>query len=131
MRIVILIKKLAADLKRLASPHAVLPVRLGKRSIPEQVVSTVVTFFTLYLTLFAFGGLALAALGTDLVTAFSASASSIGNIGPGFNLVGPAQNYAGLPSASKLILTVLMIAGRLEIYPLLVLMFLSRRRPGL
>ena len=131
VRIVILNKKLAADLKRLASPHAMLPVRLGKKAIPDDVVSTVVTFFTLYLTLFALGGLGLAALGSDMVTAFTASASSLGNIGPGFNMVGPAANYAGLPAASKLILVFLMIAGRLEIYPVLVLMFLSRRRPGL
>jgi trk system potassium uptake protein TrkH len=127
-RIVIVAKKLVVDLKRLVRPHAVLPVRLGRRAIPEEIVTSVTTFFMLFLALFATGGLLLALMGLDPISAFSASAACIGNIGPGFGLVGPSMNYALLPAPAKLLLAALMIVGRLELYTVLVLIFLRRRR---
>jgi trk system potassium uptake protein TrkH len=126
-RIMIVAKKLISDLKRLVQPHAVLPVRVGKRAIPEEIVTSVTTFFLLFLTSFAAGGLLLSLMGLDMVTAFSASAASLGNIGPGFALVGPTQTYAPLPAPAKLLLVALMLVGRLELYTMLVLVFLWRR----
>jgi trk system potassium uptake protein TrkH len=128
VRVLIVAKKLGVELKRLAQPHAVLPVRVGRKAIPEEVVTSVTTFFILFLVLFAFGGLVLAMTGLDLVTAFSASASCLGNIGPGFGLVGPTATYAPLTPAAKVILVGLMIVGRLELYTVLVTLFLFRRR---
>jgi len=127
-RVMIVAKKLIIDLKRLVQPHAVLPLRIGRRAIPEDVVSSVTTFFILFLTLFAAGGLLLGLMGLDFVSAFSASATCLGNIGPGFGLVGPTQTYAPLPGAAKLVLTVLMIVGRLELYTVLVLAVLWGRQ---
>jgi len=126
-RIMIVAKKLIVDLRRLLQPHAVLPVRIGPRAIPDEVVTSVTTFFILFLTLFAGGGLLLSLMGLDFVSAFSASAACIGNIGPGFGLVGPTQTYAPLPDLAKLLLVVLMIVGRLELYTVLMLLFLWRR----
>jgi len=126
-RIMIVAKKLIVDLKRLLQPHAVLPVRIGPRAIPDDVVTSVTTFFILFLTLFAAGGLLLGLMGLDFVSAFSASAACIGNIGPGFGQVGPTQTYAPLPDPAKLLLVGLMIVGRLELYTVLVLLFLWRR----
>jgi trk system potassium uptake protein TrkH len=126
-RIMIVAKKLISDLQRLVQPHAVLPVRIGRRAIPEEIVTSVTTFFLLFLTSFACGGLLLAMMGLDMVTAFSASAASLGNIGPGFAQVGPTQTYAPLPVPAKLLLVVLMLVGRLELYTMLVLVFLWRR----
>ena len=65
-------------------------------------------------------------MGLDIVSAFSASAASLGNIGPGFGLVGPAQTYAPMPALAKLLLVGLMIVGRLELYTVFVLIFLWR-----
>jgi len=127
-RIMIVVKKLIVDLKRLVQPRAVLPVRIGSNAIPEEVVASVTTFFMLFLTLFAFGGLVLSFLGLDMVSAFGASAACIGNIGPGFGLVGPTMTYAPLPGVAKLVLVVLMIVGRLELYAILVLFFIGRGR---
>jgi trk system potassium uptake protein TrkH len=126
VRIMIVAKKLATDLKQLVQPHAVFPLRVGKRAIPDGVVSSVTTFFILFLACFGLGGLLLALTGVDMVTAFSASAASLGNIGPGFGDVGPAQNYAAMPAPAKLILLVMMIVGRLELYTMLVLIYLWR-----
>lgn len=126
-RVMIVARKLIVDLKRLIQPHAVLPVRMGRKAIPEDVVTSVTTFFTLFLALFALGGLVLAMMGLDLVSAFAASAACIGNIGPGFASVGPTQTYAPLPALAKIVLVCLMIIGRLELYTVLVLIFLRRR----
>jgi len=82
----------------------------------------------MFLLLFAVGGLLLTLMGLDLVTAFSASAACIGNIGPGLGLVGPAETYAPLPAAAKLLLVGGMIVGRLELYTIMVLFFLIGRR---
>ena len=126
-RIIIVAKKLARDLRRLVQPHAVLPVRIGSRAVPDEVVSSVTTFFILFLVLFAVGGLALTLMGLDPVSAFGGSAACIGNIGPAFGLLGPTQTYALLPAPAKLMLVALMIVGRLELYTVLVLLFLRRR----
>jgi len=127
VRSMIVIKKLVVEIKRLVQPNAVLPVRVGRRAIPDEVVTSVTTFLLLFVTLFALGGLILAMCGLDLVTAYSASAACLGNIGPGFGLVGPTENYAPLPAMAKLVLLGLMIIGRLELYTVLVTLYLGRR----
>ena len=127
VRAMIVVKKLVVDLKRLVQPNAVLPVRIGRRAIPEEVVTSVTTFLILFVTLFAAGGLVLAMLGLDLVSAYSASAACLGNIGPGFGLVGPVESYAPLPVTAKLVLVAMMIVGRLELYTVLVTLYISRR----
>jgi len=128
VRILIVLKKMAVDLRRMVRPHAVLPVRVGRRAIPDDVVGSVTTFFLLFLTLFATGGLLVAFLsGLDLVSAFSASAACLGNIGPGFGRVGATMNYAFLPWTAKLVLVGLMLVGRLELYTVLVLLFVGPR----
>ncbi len=129
VRIMIVLKKMAIDIKKLIRPHAVIPVRIGGKGVPGDVVSSVATFFQIYLTLFALGGLLLAAMGSvDLVSAFSASAACIGNVGPGFELVGPAENYAFFSAPAKILLAVLMIVGRLELYTAMALIFLWRKK---
>ncbi len=127
VRILIVFKKIAVDLRSMVRPHAMLPLRVGARTVPEGVVSSVTTFFLLFLVLFAIGGLLLTLFGLDALSAFSASAACLGNIGPGFGSVGPTMNYASLPGAAKPLLAFLMIVGRLELYTILVLLFLRPR----
>lgn len=127
IRILIVAKKIAVDLRRFVRPHAVLPLRVGQRTIPEDVVASVMTFFVLFLGLFVAGGMILTLMGLDPLSAFSASASCLGNIGPGFGHVGPTLTYAPLPAGGKLLLAFLMIVGRLEVYTVLVLLFMPRR----
>ena len=128
VRILIVLKKLEVDLRRLVQPNAVLPVRVGRRAIPEEVVTSVTTFFILFMVLFAVGGVTMTAFGLDPVSAFAASAACLGNIGPGFGLVGPAQSYALIAAPAKLILVGMMIVGRLELYTVLVTLYLLGRR---
>jgi trk system potassium uptake protein TrkH len=120
-RIMLLFKQGYREIYRMIHPHAVVPVKLGGRSVSPRIVEGVWGFFFLYFFLFALNTLVMTLLGADLVTAISAVASCIGNIGPGLNAVGPAANYNHLPALGKWCLTFCMLLGRLEIYTVIVL----------
>ena len=109
------------ELKRTLHPHAVLPVKLGGRVVPDAIMREVVVFMLFYMLMFGGGAAVVVALGADLVTGVSATIATLGNIGPGFNAVGPMANYADLHPVSKIVLTLEMWIGRLEILPVLVL----------
>lgn len=126
-RVGVLSKAAFADLRRLVHPRAVLVTRFGGKRVTEPVIEAVQSYFLFYMFLFMTGTFLLAFIdanlseGLDLVTATSAVAASIGNIGPGLGEVGPTANYANLPDLAKWLLASLMIVGRLEIFPVLVL----------
>jgi trk system potassium uptake protein TrkH len=120
IRFLLLIKQGIREVQRLIHPKAQIPVRMGDRSVNHRVVDAVWGFFSLYVASFVMMYLALAATGLDLVTAFSAVAACINNLGPGLAEVGP--HYQGLPDAAKWILCLAMLLGRLEIFTLLVLL---------
>lgn len=126
-RIGVLSKAAFADLRRLVHPRGVFVTRFGTQRVAEPVIEAVQSYFLFYMFLFMTSTFVLAfidanlAEGLDLVTATTAVAASIGNIGPGLGEVGPAGNYAGLPDLAKWLLSSLMIVGRLEIFPVLVL----------
>jgi trk system potassium uptake protein TrkH len=82
---------------------------------------SVVGFLALYMGLFALSTVVLAGLGVDFRTSFAAIAASIGNIGPGFGLVGPVENYAQIPYLGKWLLIWCMLLGRLEIFTVIIL----------
>jgi trk system potassium uptake protein TrkH len=109
------------ELKRTLHPRAVLPVKLGGRVVPEDVMRDVVVFMLFYMLTFSIGVAVVVTFGADLVTGISASIACLGNIGPGFNAVGPMVNYADLHPVSRIVLTLLMWIGRLEVLTVLVL----------
>ena len=127
VRVLIVFKILGVQVKRLVQPNAVLPVRLGRRALPDEVVNQVSTFLFLFVVLFGTGGLLLGMMGLDPLSAFAASAACLGNIGPGFGEIGPSHTYSQLPDVGKLMLVVLMIVGRLELYTILVTLYLFRK----
>jgi trk system potassium uptake protein TrkH len=120
IRFLLLIKQGLREISRLIHPNAQMPVRMGGRSVNHRVVDAVWGFFSLYVACFTFMYLALAATGLDLMTAFSAVAACINNLGPGLGNVG--ANYADLHDPAKWILCFAMLLGRLEIFTLLVLL---------
>jgi trk system potassium uptake protein TrkH len=91
--------------------------------LPEDVVGSVVVFFSLYLVAYSALTIALMALDLDFVTSISAAASSISNVGPGLGeIIGPAGNFTSLPDAAKWLLCFGMLLGRLELFTVLVLL---------
>jgi trk system potassium uptake protein TrkH len=109
------------ELKRTLHPRAVLPVKLGGRVVPDDIMREVVVFMLFYMLTFAICAAVVVGFGADLVTGISGTIACLGNIGPGFNVVGPMANYADLHPVSKLVLTLAMWIGRLEVVPVLVL----------
>ncbi len=119
IRVLVMGKQSGRDLLRLVHPAVVRPLRLGRRVLPERVVEAIWGYFAAYVALFVLFMLGLMALDLDQVTAFSAVATCMNNLGPGLGRV--ATSFAGLPDAAKWILVAAMLAGRLEIFTLLVL----------
>ncbi|MDH3425591.1 MAG: TrkH family potassium uptake protein [Acidimicrobiia bacterium] len=115
------------DLRRLIHPRGVFVARLGKDAVSEEIVQSVQAFFLMYMFIFMTGTFLFSIIdsstgaGLDLVTSASATASAIGNIGPGLSEVGPGANYAGVPMLGKWLLGFLMVVGRLEIFPVVLL----------
>lgn len=122
IRILILIKYAVRELHKILHPSAVIPLRLGGRIIPEHMVHNTVGFSLLYFMIFFMASLLISGMGLDFVTSFGAAASCLGNVGPALGLLGPAETYSMLPSAAKLLLALIMLMGRLEIYTILILL---------
>jgi len=121
VRVLLLYRQGMREIGRLIHPHAIIPVRFGKRSLSNEVMQSIWGFFALFMLCFAVLAVAVACTGVDMVTAVSAVAACITGTGPGLGQVGPVSNYAGLPDIAKGILFLGMIMGRLEIFTLFVL----------
>lgn len=127
-RLLILYEASRTDARRLIHPRGVFVTRIGKNPVPDLVVETVQTFFLLYMFAFMTGTFLMAIIGSlsganlDFVTTVTSVASALGNVGPGLGDVGPASNYLSLPWLSKWLLVFLMIVGRLEILPIVILL---------
>ncbi len=122
VRYLIMFKTVSRQIARLIHPKAVIPVRLGRNVIPEELVASVQTFFFLYLAILMGCTLVIAAMGFDMLSSLTAVAASLGNIGPGFGAVGPMSNFAAIPDLGKILLALCMLVGRLEIYTVLVVL---------
>ena len=120
-RAVILMKDAFSDLVRVATPRRVKQVTLDGKTVDSKVVSTVHSFFVLFILLLLASTFIVSLDGYDFLTNFTASLACISNVGPGLSLVGPAGNYAIFSDVSKLALTFTMLAGRLELYPVFIL----------
>lgn len=119
MRVMILFMQGMRELKRLVHPRAVYTLKLGRKAISERIVEAVWGFFATYIILFFLFMLALLMTGMNEVTAFSAMAATLTNVGPGLGDV--ASNFSGTTPAAKWVLVAAMLFGRLEIFTLLVL----------
>jgi trk system potassium uptake protein TrkH len=121
VRQLLLFKNSLLELKRLIHPHAVLPVRLNKKPVSQDIVFNILAFFLIYIIIFAFGTLVMSLMGLNFETAIGSTAATLGNIGPGIGNVGPVDNYASMPIFGKWFLSFLMLLGRLELFTVLIL----------
>ena len=121
VRVALLIKNSALELKRLLHPNAVIPVRLNKKSIDPQIITNVLAFVVLYMMILAGSTIIISAMGYDLASSLGSVAATLGNIGPGIGAVGPVENYAHFPDFGKWFLSFLMLIGRLELFTVLIL----------
>jgi trk system potassium uptake protein TrkH len=119
IRILLIYKQGLREIQRLIHPNAIIPVKLGKKPVPDRVIEAVWGFFSVYLFVFVILLLLLLATGLDQVTAWSAVGASINNLGPGLGDV--AAHYGNIPDTAKWVLCFAMLMGRLEIFTLLIL----------
>jgi trk system potassium uptake protein TrkH len=122
LRILLILKHSYMELYRLVHPHAVTAVKLGKKIVYPETMASIWGFFILYLAMTVAASIIMTALGLDMMTAFSSVAATIGNVGPGFGGVGAASTYSEIPMLGKWVLSFCMLAGRLEIYTVMILL---------
>ena len=120
IRVLLLVKQGLREIRQLIHPNARVSIKIGETALPDRVVGAVWGFFAAYVVVFVFLLLALMATGLDQVTAFSAVAACLNNLGPGLGAVG--ANYADIGPAAKLLLSFAMLLGRLEVFALLVVL---------
>ncbi len=122
MRHILIIKNGLLEFKRTLHPSAIIPVRYNNKTVTEHIVYNIIAFFVLYMLLFIIGALVLGLLGLDFVSAVGGAASSLGNVGPAFGTLHPLSNFNGLPALGKWWCAFLMLAGRLELFTVLILL---------
>ena len=130
MRVVIALKVILREIRATIHPEEILLLRTRGRTLNERVIQGVVVFVLLYIVLAVVGGVVLLIdpgrpAGLNFEDALSATAASIGNVGPGFGLIGPMGSYAPFSDQAKILLALLMIVGRLEIFPIMAVLSLG------
>lgn len=121
IRWMIVIRNSYREIRQIVHPKAVLPIRIGNKTVNSDTQRTVLSFFILYLFMFALGGFVMAAMGYDFYSSLGASIACLGNIGPGWGEFGPTDNFAQIPYFGKWVLIILMMIGRLEVYTVLLI----------
>ncbi len=120
-RIIIGFKSALADMKRMIYPRSVVSVEFEGQHLAPSVIENIHTYLILYFIIFC-GSLLLVSLqNIDFLSAFSAVITCMGNVGPGFEIVGPIGNFSSLSDLSKIVLSFDMLAGRLELFPILMI----------
>lgn len=130
-RFIIYFKQIGKQIGFLIHPRSVKIIRMNGKKLEHDTVRVVNTYLLVYMFIFALSMLILSLDNFDLVTTFTAVSATINNIGPGLNMVGPSGNFSEFSMLSKIVMIFNMLAGRLEIFPLLVLMTpITWRRNG-
>ena len=120
-RFIIVYKTIRRTLRGIGHPRSKIPVKVGGIILSDRIVRSVGMFMFGYIAIFMIGILLMSLTGLDAISSISAVAATLGNVGPGLNLVGPTHNYASISYAGKIILSMLMWIGRLELITVLIL----------
>jgi trk system potassium uptake protein TrkH len=121
VRILALLKIARSNILKILHPKALITVKIGNKRIDEEDCEHVLVFFFLYILIFVIATLLVSLDGKDFATTVSSVIATLGNIGPGLGEVGPVGNYSNMSVISKMVLSLCMLIGRLEIYPILLL----------
>ena len=124
-RVMLLLKATFSDLRHMIWPRRVNRVQMEGQRVEQAAIRAVFSYFTLYMLILLLGTLLISFDGFDTATNFTAALTCLSNMGPGLGLIGPSGNFSIFSDFSKLLMSFLMLAGRLEIYPILVLFFPS------
>jgi trk system potassium uptake protein TrkH len=129
VRVIALLKSVRNEIRKIFYPNAIFKIRMSKSIIPERMIESVQTFFILYVAIFVLGTFAISVSSNisgaplSFEAILGGVASAMNNVGPGLGELGPIKNYFYIDQGSKLILSLLMIIGRLEIFPIVILLY--------
>ena len=121
IRSILVVKYLLYEVRKLLHPKGVFNITIGENTIDDNVVRATLGFYLFYILIFVFTAMILSMTGLDLPTSLTASASAIGNIGPGLGSIGPTDNWGHLTDLAKWLTSFCMLLGRLEIFTVVVL----------
>ena len=122
IRILVVFKLIKRNILKIFHPRAMIPIKINKKIIASETVDSINSFLALYIMLFVVSTILISLEGVDMVSAASSVAATLGNIGPGFNFVGPSQTFFGYSLIGKLYLSLLMLLGRLELFTIIALL---------
>lgn len=122
IRFLVLFKLIKREVSMIFHPRAIIPIKINGKVMPDETITSINSFMSLYILLLAFSTILISLEGLDLVSSFTSVAATIGNIGPGLNLVGPSSNFVAFSNFSKLYFSLLMLLGRLELFTVLALL---------
>lgn len=120
-RIVIMLKSIRRAIDKILHPKIVKSVKMDGKVVDEEIISGVLLFLGAYTVIALIAMIIVSLDGFDLITTSTAVLTSISNVGPGFEMVGPTGNFSAFSGLSKFVLSFCMLAGRLEIYPMLIM----------
>lgn len=121
IRILVLLKLIKREISLMFHSRAVIPIKINGKAMSEETITSISSFMSLYMIILAISTILISLEGVDLVTAFTSVAATIGNIGPGLNLVGPANTFSFYSPLAKVYFSFLMLLGRLELFTILAL----------
>ena len=121
IRVLILVRSSLGEIRKLLHPQAVFQLKISRAPVKEEVLAKILAFFVLFIITIFITALCLALTGHNLETSLSAALSCVGNVGPAFAEVGPTDNFAVITDVGKWILVIAMLAGRLELFTILLL----------
>lgn len=122
----ILLKSSIVEIRHMLHPRSYNIIRVNGKNVGKETLHNVLVFFSLYIMILSGSCVVIAALdGFDLVTTFTSVATCISNVGPGLSLVGPTGNFSIFSPVSKILLSICMLMGRLEIFPMVILFYPS------
>lgn len=122
IRILVLFKLIKREILKIFHPKAVIPVKVNGKIMPNETIAGINSFMSLYLIIIALSTIFISLEGVDLVTSFTSVAATLGNIGPGLNLVGPISTFNDYSQLAKAFFSVLMLLGRLELFTIIALL---------
>ena len=122
IRILIVLKLIKREISKIFHPRAMIPIKVGKKIVPNEVIARVNSFTAVHFVIFIFGVLVVSLEGGDMISSISSVAATINNIGPGFGDVGPSMTYAHYSNFTKMFLSLIMLLGRLEHFTIIALL---------
>lgn len=122
VRLLVVFKQIRREIAKIFHPRAVLPIKIGNKVVSDETVSSIFSFLGIYMVVFIGGSILLALEGFGFETSVTATISALSNIGPGLALVGPAESFNIFSPSSKLLISFLMLLGRLEFFTMIALL---------